>query len=112
MKEVLENLYNKSNVKYNDSAVLITKNNTYKAVSINNNIYRDRIDAVLGVFGQSITNNDKDFKELHYYSDDFNFLNKDVILEFFNDELIYLYNKNGLYKIIKKEDLSYEKWFS
>lgn len=96
-----------------DAAILVTDNNIYKGVSVINTCFRDRIDAVSSVIGAALTNGDKRFKELYYLAkdDNFNLLNKDVIIEHLDNITINLVTENKIYKI-KGEDFNYEKWLN
>lgn len=96
-----------------DAAILVTDNNIYKGVSVINTCFRDRIDAVSSVIGMALTSGDKSFKELYYLAkdDNFNLLNKDVILEHLKNININIVTENKIYKL-KGEDFSYEKWLS
>lgn len=96
-----------------DAAILVTDNNIYKGVSVINSCFRDRIDAVSATVGMALVNGDTNFKELYYLagSNNYNLINKDVILEHLKNININIVTENKIYKF-KGEDFSYEKWLS
>lgn len=95
------------------SAIALMKDgNSFSAVCIKNNIYRDSITAEAAVISKAIVNsyNKADFEKIYIYydSEDFSdakYFNREIIHEFLSeDSLVYLLNKNTE-KIIAVKDI-------